>query len=263
MSEPVIEEVPGLNAAAQRLLPAVRSVCFQTHYPEFPHATHGGTAFIVSFGGRQYGVTCRHNFGDFDCNMLYVGPRLGMTRGEKSARVQNLAFAIPRRETVGSDIGDLCIVEFADDLPQDFFGGTEYVIEANTVATSRTGDILVAVGIPKEKLVLLENGTISPFALAIRDVGKGSDPLLRKAGASFALPKIRSLAGLSGSPVFNLTLDALCGMVMRGNLNRNKCAVWYADILDIVQMLKATRDRKPSMMYWKLTQAQSFPRLSS
>jgi hypothetical protein len=249
--EPVAEEIPGLNAAAQRLLPAVRPVFFQTDYPEFPHGTHGGTAFIVRFGGRPYGVTCKHNFGDFDPNMLHIGPLLGMKKGQKSARVQNLAFAVPRGETIGSDIDDLCVVEFADDLPQDFFGGTEYIIEAGTVATSRTGDTLVAVGVPKETLVLLHNGTISPHALPLRDIGTGSDPLLRQARATYGVVKMGSIAGMSGSPVFNLTLNALCGMALRGSLNANKCVVWYADIIDIVQLLKATRVRMNTALYWK------------
>lgn len=176
-----------------------------------------------------------------------------MNRGERSARLQNLAFAVPRGRTIGSDIEDLCVIEFADDLPQDFFGGTEYTIDASTVATSRTDDILVAVGIPKETLVLLPNGNISPHALPLRDVGTSNDPLLRQARASYGVPKIGSIAGMRGSPVFNLSRNALCGMVLRGGLSANNCVVWYADILDIVQLLRATRYRIKAISYSKIS----------
>jgi hypothetical protein len=75
--------------------------------------------------------------------------------------------------------------------------------------------------------------------------------MLHQARATYGVLKIGSIAGMSGSPVFNLTLNALCGMVLRGSLNANKCVVWYADIIDIVQLLKATRDRMKTVLYWK------------
>jgi hypothetical protein len=51
---------------------------------------------------------------------------------------------------MGSDLGDLCVIEFADGLAEDFFSGTEFLIDRNSVGTSKTGHILCAIGISKE-----------------------------------------------------------------------------------------------------------------
>ena len=49
---------------------AVRPVLFYTGIDEFRYATHGGTAFVVSYKDRPYAVTCRHAFKDFDEGQL-------------------------------------------------------------------------------------------------------------------------------------------------------------------------------------------------
>jgi hypothetical protein len=53
--------------------------------------------------------------------------------------------------------------------------------------------------------------------LEFTDVGLGtSDPTLRTGLAEFKDPEFKSITGISGSPVFDITANALCGMVVRG-----------------------------------------------
>jgi hypothetical protein len=226
---------------------AIRAVFFQTELEEYPHATHGGTLFIVSFFGRPYGVTCRHVFGDFSPDNLHVTPEFELKKGVMSARVQNLAYASKLRGwAIGSDLDDICIIEFADDLAPNFFKGTEYTIAERTVATATAGHDLFAYRLLKEKSRLLPepDGIFAPCCLPARDRGGTSnDPLLRRASARFASGGFQSIVGMSGSPVFDITANALCGMVVRGGITANSYEYLYADIRHIVQLLLAVRNR--------------------
>jgi hypothetical protein len=56
---------------------------------------------------------------------------------------------------------------------------------------------------------------------------------------------------MSGSPVFDFTANALCGMVIRGTLHQNNCEIRYADIFDIVRLLEAVRNRTRTVFYYK------------
>jgi hypothetical protein len=231
---------------------AIRLVFFNTEFEEFPHATHGGTAFIVRFGGRPYGLTCKHVFGDFSPDMLHITPRLQIGKGTMSAKVQNLGYATSLKgASIGSDIDDLCVIEFADNLASDFFGGTEYLINEHSVGTSKPGHYLLATGISKEKSRLLQGGNIALCRLPLRDAGTTNDPLLRRATAQYESTEFQQITGMSGSPVFDFNANALCGMVVRGGLHKNKCEILYADIYDIVRMLHAVRRREHTIFYHK------------
>jgi hypothetical protein len=234
------------------LAAAVRMVQFQTEHEEYPHATHGGTLFIVSYHGRPYGVTCKHVFGDFDPNMLHVTARTEPKRGRLSARLQNLGFAANLGgAAVGSDFADLCIIEFADDLAPDFFGGTDYEIDSNAARTSKLGHDLFAIGISKDATRLLPDGNIALCLLPMRDRGVTNDPLLRRATARYEGAAFQTIIGMSGAPVFDLTAGALCGMVMRGTFQNGLCEVRYADIRDIIHLIEAVRTRATGALYFK------------
>ncbi|MDT7814712.1 MAG: hypothetical protein QOJ42_4628 [Acidobacteriaceae bacterium] len=235
------------------LVAAVRLIFFQTGDDEYPHATHGGTLFIVRHRGRPYGVTCKHVFGDFDPEMLHVTARTELKPGRLSAKLQNLGFAVNLGgAAASSDFGDLCVIEFADDLAPDFFGDTEYVIDRNSVGTSKPGHRLFAIGISKEKSRLLPppDGSIALCRLPLRDTGTTSDPLLRRASAIYEGTEFESITGMSGAPVFDLTAKALCGMVVRGTLQNNICEVLYADIHDIIRLIDAVRTRTARTFYF-------------
>ena len=235
------------------LADAVRLVFFQTEEEQYPHATHGGTLFIVRYRGRPYGLTCRHVFGDFDPNMLHISARTELRPG-LSAKVQNLGYAVNLgRAAANSDFADLCVIEFADDIAPDFFGGTEYLIDSNTVRTSEPGHDLFAIGISKDGTRLLPppDGHIALCLLPLRDRGVTNDPLLRWASARYEGTEFQTITGMSGAPVFDLTAGALCGMVMRGTFQNGLCEVRYADIHDIVRHIEAIRTRTQRSFYFK------------
>src|SRR6266852_9221072 len=57
-------------ALQQDFRDSVRFVMFETGLEGWEYATHGGTAFVVNFHGKLFGLTCRHCFGDFDWRQL-------------------------------------------------------------------------------------------------------------------------------------------------------------------------------------------------
>jgi hypothetical protein len=56
--------------------------------------------------------------------------------------------------------------------------------------------------------------------------------------------------------VFDVTANALCGMVVRGGMNDNKCEIYYTDALDLIHLVEAIRDRAPSVYYLKPARAR-------
>jgi hypothetical protein len=186
--------------------------------------------------------------------MLHVTARTELKPGPVSAKVQNLGFAVNLGgAAASSDFGDLCVIEFADDLAPDFFGGTEYHIASNTVRTSKPGNDLFAIGISKEmsRLLPTPDGNIARCLLPLRDRGITSDPLLRRASARYEGTEFQTLTGMSGAPVFDLTEGAPCGMVMRGSFRNALCEVRYADIHDIIRLIEAVRTRTRRTFYFK------------
>ena len=232
----------------------VRFVFFETGYEDWRHATHGGTAFIINLRGKVYGITCQHVFKDFEYGQLFITPEKFGKKGDKSAPVKGVYLPTsPRDGAVGTDILDLCVIEFGDGVDADFFKGSAYVIDANTVATSRQGDRLSVAGALKDKSRIIPPDIFAAFChLQFGDAGiSTSDPTLRYAIAEFLNPEFSSITGISGSPVFDDTANALSGMVVRGSMTGNKCQIYYLDIFDIVKALEAVYAGDQSTYYLK------------
>jgi hypothetical protein len=232
---------------------AVRPVFFQTDHEEFLYATHGGTLFLVVLRGRVYGVTCTHVFGDFPHGRLFVTQAKRAQKGSMPGHVTGLAYpSSPRDGAVGSDVTDLCVIQFSEDTSPDFFSGP-YVIEERTVATSRPGHLLCVSGVLKDKTsIVLPDIDIGYCRLEFQDAGvSGSDPFLRRAEAQFDNPAVTSVTGISGSPVYDQTANALCGMVIRGGMRGNLCTIHYLDVHDIVRFLEAVSQGAESAYYVK------------
>jgi hypothetical protein len=79
--------------------------------------------------------------------------------------------------------------------------------------------------------------------------GASFDPLLRTAIAEFASPAFGRVTGLSGAPVYDLTANALCGVVMRGTMSGRKSTLHFLDIFHIVEMLKVIDQGNASTSY--------------
>jgi hypothetical protein len=82
---------------------SVRPVLLYTEIEEFQYATHGGTAFVVSYKSRSYAVTCRHVFKDFDAGQLTLFGAQFPSKGEQSARIGTVCYpSSPRASAVGA-----------------------------------------------------------------------------------------------------------------------------------------------------------------
>jgi hypothetical protein len=240
-------------AIRQDFAEAVRPVFFQTDDEEFLYATHGGTLFLVVLRGRVYGVTCGHVFGDFPHGRLFVTQDKQAQKGSMPAHVTGLAFpSSPRDGAVGTDVTDLCVIQFSEDTRPDFFS-SPYIIEERTVATSQPGHVLVVAGVLKDKTSIIPPDiNIGYCRLEFHDAGPSrSDPFLRCAEALFDNPAIKSVTGISGSPVYDMTANALCGMVVRGGMKGSRCTIYYLDVFDIFRFLEAVSRGAEGAYYLK------------
>ena len=232
---------------------SIRPVFFQTDLDDFLYATHGGTLFIVKFKGRLYGITCKHVFRDFEPKCIFVVQEKQAKKGSKPAPVKALCFpSSPKDGAVETDVEDICVIEFEDDLPKGFFGGSEYSLDERGFSTSKIGNALVVCGVLKEKSHIdPPDITMGYCRLELHDAGASSDPFLRLARAQFLNPSFKTIVGISGSPVFDQTTNSLCGMVIRGGMTGDWCEIRYVDIFDIVRLLEAVNVHAPQTYYTK------------
>jgi hypothetical protein len=251
---PILQHLSSGLQVRQDFRTSVRFVMFRTGVEGWEYSTHGGTAFIVNFRGKPFGLTCRHVLRDFYWGQLAITAAKFGRKGSQFAALKSLAYpSDPRGEAVDTDILDLAVVEFGDDVGPAFFTDPAYILDANTVGTSEEGDVLLVSGTLKEKSELSGTSVTPTFCLLeFVDCGAPStDPSLRQAHAGFADPEFSTITGLSGSPVFNASTNRLAGMVVRGAFNRRACTICYVDIFDIMQFLTAVAEGHPRTDYVK------------
>jgi hypothetical protein len=204
---------------------AVRAIFFQTELEDWLYATDGGTAFVVRYDGRLFGLTCRHVLKSFNPGRLFLTAEKFAQKGSLPAHIVGLFHpSSPREEAVGTDVTDICVLQFSDDIASDFFKGTEYILDRNTWATSKKGNRLRVQGVLKEKSSIVPPDIRMGFCnLEFQDDGPyPDDPFLRRAISQFDKPDFTSVTGISGSPVFDETAKTLCGMVVRGGMHEKK-----------------------------------------
>jgi len=103
-------------------------------------------------------------------------------------------------------------------------------------------------------------GSITPDAIApkfclmeiVDDTPASHDPTLRRGFGVFDRPEFSDVVGLSGSPVFNVTQNALCGMVVRGSMQGDACVIRYLDMFDICKLLESVHEGHPATSYQKI-----------
>jgi hypothetical protein len=230
---------------------AARFVFFDTGYPQWQFATHGGTIFVVRYKRRPYGLTCRHVLGDFDWRQLIVTDQ---RHGTQVAGLRSVAYpSRPIDAAVDTDLLDVAVIQFSEDVDAAFFKDPAYVLDEATMTTSRMNDTLHVAGALKSKSEITES-TISPTYCLLEmvdDTPFSSDPTLRRAKGKFDRPEFADVVGLSGSPVFNVTQSAVCGMVVRGAMNADVCTLWYIDMFDVAKLLAAVHDDAAETYYLK------------
>jgi hypothetical protein len=231
---------------------AVRFVMFDTGQPEWPYATHGGTAFVINVDGRCFALLCKHTLGDFHWPQLVITDE---KFGTKSAGLK--AFGYPSRPVAGAidgDILDLGLLEFSEDVDATFFRNSAYILDANTVCSSQPNDKLEVHGTLKDLSVISETAITPVFGrFEFRDDGpEKADPVLRNARSTIANSEVARLTGLSGAPVFNLTQRKLCGVVVRGQLSETSATIKYVEASDMLQFAVGAARRATSTYYEKV-----------
>jgi hypothetical protein len=235
---------------------ATRAVIFATRFDEHPYATHGGTLFVVNFRDRLFGITSKHAFGDFPHEALLVTQEKQAKKGSRFAQIEGIRYpSMPTGEAVDTDIIDLCVVEFAEEVTPDFFYGTAFPLDEEHAATAKLGEDLVVFGMLKDATVIDGHYiSVNWGRLEFRDIGSGSDPVLRRAIAEFRTPGFTNVSGMSGAPVSSATTGRLCGMVVRGGTDGKRWTIHYIDVFDIIQLVEAVIAGSETTFYTKMAE---------
>ena len=115
---------------------SVRFVMFETTEPAWVYATHGGTAFIVNYRSKYFGITCGHVRGDFSWNRLVLtSERFGQTVCGISA---GFYPSTPIGYAEESDILDVAVASLSDDVDATLLNDTPYIIDPGTIFTANT-----------------------------------------------------------------------------------------------------------------------------
>jgi hypothetical protein len=245
----------------QNFKTATRFIFYDTGLEDWPYATLGGTLFVVLYRGKPYGLTCRHVFGTFDWHQLIVTAE---QHGGGVAGLAQIAYpGDPVDHAIDTDILDIAVVLFADDVGAAFFTDPAYVIDAQTITTSKPDDALRVHGALKTPSAITEEAIAPKFCLLemVDNTPFSHDPTLRSGFGVFDRPEFSNVLGLSGSPVFNVTQNALCGMVVRGAMTGDTCVLRYVDMFDICKLLEAVHNGHQTTYYQKtLTVTAKVPR---
>jgi hypothetical protein len=217
----------------------VRPIMFCTDMPEYPYVSEGGSMFIVQLQGRCFGITCKHVFGSFELRHLTVPRATLPQKGSFDAPITRISGAHD-----DSEAGDIAVICFDDQIESNLFGSEFYKITDDSVGLTDSAHQLFVYSFLKEKLRIdYETGSIftGVAKLEFRSVGLTSnDPYIRNAASTYRNMQFKSLTGISGAPVFDATINKLCGMVVRGKLHDNGSAeIWFIDIIHIIALLKS------------------------
>lgn len=235
----------------QDIKAAVRPVLYHTDWEEWPYS-YGGSLFVVNLNGRCYGLTCWHVIGDEGANHLFVASSHVLSIGMRAASIEQVA----RINDQESDLKDIAVICFSDEIGPEFFGGTAYAIGPDTVGPSDTAHRLKVFGFLNTKTFVdyeAKSITGGYCDLQFTNLGEtSSDCCLRQAIATYASHDFSSLDGISGAPVFDENMSRLCGMVVRADLNDLGHAIlWYIDILYIVKFVEAVHAGSSRLNYMR------------
>jgi hypothetical protein len=229
---------------------SVRFICFETHLEDFRYATNGGTAFLVRRKGIPFGITCRHVLRGFSIDDLVI---TDARTGQKAAGIRGMYHPTNLRdENEGSDLDDICVIAF-NEFEGQFFDGA-YDFDCHPAISSEPANQVIATGFLKQKSHIDPPNIFAGLGfLEFRDAGVAQfDHALRRGLATYAYPDFNSIAGMSGSPVYNLNSEALCGMIARGGLDPGDgLTIYFIDIFDVLQFLDAVATGSNNVSYTK------------
>lgn len=225
---------------------------FETGEDEWKYSSDVGTAFVINFQNRFFAITCKHVLGTYSWSQLVL---TNDKFGDKIAGVKAVFLV---GQTFGaatdSEIRDIAVIEFTNDVDATFFRDSSYVFDSGTVGSSQNGDKLSVNGALKDPSYFTEQSIVPVFCkLEFEDIGaKSNDVTLREGLARFENFPYSRLTGISGSPVFNLTKRRLCGVVVRAGIDNSGFAhLHYVDVFDIEKLLQGILNRSLNAVYLK------------
>lgn len=236
----------------QALKDACRWICFFTPVKGHEVATYGGTAIVIIYDGKPYAITARHNAHSFNWGDVIITKD---RTSNKNASIRAISY--PGRglgHAEGSDLTDIVFIQFDAEVTVEFFEGAVYDLDRMPVCVSRPDDDLVVYGALSDQSAIDGMNIFTQFAeLGFVDIGPHShDVVLRSAKGQWLNSRVTHLAGLSGAPVYNISQDGLCGMMVRGSLSKGGVAtVHYIDIADIARVLNSVNEGQMAGFYRK------------
>lgn len=250
---PVTQHLKSGLTIRQDFRDAARLVFFATDDADLPFWSPGGTAFVVNYQSRPYVVTCKHilDQAQLGAEPVITDQKFGRTP-IKAAFVHGVRD--PTGEILDADMGDVAVIDFADEVSAAVFSDTAYLVDEGTIGTSDLGHTLLVHGTLRERCQISQTEISPHFAtFEFEDLGATSeDPYIRTAHAKFAAIDLNGLAGLSGSPVFDNRLGSLCGMVVRGGLSADGASrIHYVDFSDILKLIESVRVGELRVSYTK------------
>ena len=124
------------------------------------------------YQGKPYGLTCRHVLKDFTWPQLVVTDK---RFGRQIAGLQAVAYpSQPRDAAIDTDILDIAVIQFSDDVGGAFFPDAPFILDEKTSVTSKTGDTLLVAGALKTKSSIGED-TIAPIYCVLEMVDETSE----------------------------------------------------------------------------------------
>ncbi|CAN5117704.1 hypothetical protein BH10PLA2_BH10PLA2_00070 [soil metagenome] len=211
---------------------------FETDVTDFEIATYGGSLFVVSFEGRPYVITAKHNLHDFNWRQLVI---LDSRFGRNVAGLDGAFFITsPENDAEGSDVADIVIITLAESVDLSFFRPAPFDLSLGSAAVAWPGDELAIYAALSQVSYISDKQISAQFAeLGFQDTGPHShDPVLRSAIAKWEGTEFSAVEGMSGAPVYNMTRDGISGMVVRGVMHDDGMAhAHYIDIQDIFRLI--------------------------
>lgn len=217
-----------------------RQVLYATEYEEVPYG-FGGTLFVLAYLDRCFGVTCRHVLGKDGVHNLMVHERASPVKGMLSLPIRGLHHT---DDPALGEFNDIAVIEFEPSVTVTTFKGEIYDFARSRACTSGVAHRLRICGYLNEKGMMdyAEKAIHAAFCdLTCTNLGRrSSDPHISQAVATYQNLSFTSFDGLSGSPVFNLDMGMLTGMVMRAGLNADGTAsIWYMEIEHILKIMES------------------------
>jgi hypothetical protein len=219
---------------------AVRPILYDTGYNNVPYS-FSGTMFVVAYLERCFGVTCRHVLGKDGIHHLIVFEAADPVKGMTPLLIRGL-HRIDSPDL--GELNDIAVIEFDPSVTVPRFRSEIYDLRLSSALRSDPAHRLRICGYLNEKGRIDYDGKVIQAGLCditCTNLGPlSADPHINQAIATYRNLDFSSFDGISGSPVFNLNMGVLTGMVVRAGLKEDGTAsIWYIEIYHIFKILEA------------------------